>query len=349
MSESVTNLSGVRVVRTDSEIQCDVIDEWFRSRGAELVLLPADVNEDDLCQAVAHASLLLMCYTTINSNTIQVAKQLRGIVKYGVGIDAIDIEAATQCGIPVVNVPEYAEQTVAEGAFCLMLALLKKLLPVHQAMQQSGWIEPSNQWLGHDVFGKCVAIIGAGRIGRAFARMAGSGFSARVIAYDPFVSAAELAQLNIEKMDDLHALLAQADVISVHTVLNDDTRAMIGRKEFAAMMKQPIFINVSRGALVDEMALLDALNNHQIRGAGLDVYSSEPLNRTSHKLASLFDRDNVIVTPHLTFFTHEAMQRLTTDTLARCQELLLGKSVTLRSTDPRLVAQQGVLNVKFNT
>jgi len=332
------NLSGVCVVRTDAEIESNDIDAWFISRGANLVLLPGNVSEKDLCNAVSNATLILMCYTTISSKVIQSANQLRGIVKYGVGIDAIDIVAATEHGIPVVNVPEYAEQTVAEGAFCLMLALAKNLLPIHRKMQQDGWIDPASQWLGNDISGKTVAIIGAGRIGRAFARMAGHGFGAKVIAYDPHVSSEELKSLNIEKIDDLHVLLGQADIVSMHTVLNDSTHAIIGREEFAAMRRCPVLINVSRGALIDEYK--------QIAAAGLDVFSNEPLNKTSHKLSTLYERDNVILSPHLTFFTHEAMQRLTTDTLARCEEILRGESVVIRSKDPRLLAQHGILNVR---
>ncbi len=345
MSDSALDLRGVRIVRTDAEIECKDIDAWFTSKGAELILLPGTIDEAELCSAVADARLILMCYTSISSTVIEAANQLRGIVKYGVGIDAIDIVAATQRGIPVVNVPEYAEQTVAEGAFCLMLALMKKLLPIHQTMQQNGWIDPTSAWMSNDIHGKCVAIVGAGRIGRAFARMSGHGFGARVIAYDPNANPQELLGLGIEKIDSLHELLAQADIVSMHTVLNESTRGMIGSEEFAAMRRQPVFINVSRGALVDEAALLNALSTNQISGAGLDVFTNEPLDKSSHALVSLYKRDNVILTPHMTFYTKEAMQRLTDDTLARCEEILLGKGVTIRSNDPRLVAQHGVLNV----
>jgi len=339
------DLRGITIVRTDAEIECTDIDDWFIAKGANLVLLPGHISESELCNAVADAHLILMCYTTISANVIQAASHLRGIVKYGVGIDAIDITAATKHGIPVVNVPEYAEQTVAEGAFCLMLALVKKLLPIHHAMQQNGWIDPTAHWMGNDIHSKCVAIVGAGRIGRAFARMAGQGFGARVIAYDPHADSQELHALGIKKVDDLHLLLEQADIVSMHTVLNNATHTMIGAEEFAAMRRQPVLINVSRGALIDESALLNALNTKQISAAGLDVFTDEPLNRSSHPLASLYERENVILSPHMTFFTKEAMQRLTDDTLARCAEVLLGNSVTVRSNDPRLLAQHGVLNV----
>lgn len=341
------NLEGVRIVRTDSEIECPAIDTALRDAGAQLILLEGDIDSHSLCNALREAHLLLMCYTPITASAINSAPHLRGIVKYGVGIDAIDIPAATDAGIPVVNVPEYAEQTVAEGAFCLMLSLMKRLLPMHVAMQQQGWFNPASSWLGSDISGKCVAIVGAGRIGCAFARMAGQGFGANVIAYDPHVSREAMASMGLCKVDDLHALLNEADVVSIHTVLNPESSAMIGVNEFAAMTRHPVFINVSRGALVDEAALRSALDTGQIRAAGLDVYASEPLNKTSHALASLYGRDNVILLPHLTFFTHEAMQRLSDDTLARCVEILEGKRVTIRSTDPRLRAQERMLNVQI--
>ena len=341
-----SSIRGVRVVRTDAEIACPDIDEALRLAGAELVLLPGGVSEADLIAAVQEADLLLMCYTPITANVIEQTTKLRGIVKYGVGIDAIDIEAAMEKGIPTVNVPEYAENTVAEGAFCLLLGLAKRLLPVHKAVQSDGWIHPDVSWLGNDIRGMCVAIVGLGRIGSAFARMAGAGFGARVIGFDPAVSAEAMNAMGVEKYHRLPSLLAEADVVSLHCVLNSQTRTLIGHAEFSAMRRKPIFINVSRGALVDEQALIDALDSGQVRAAGLDVYGTEPLSRHRHPLASLFDRDNVILFPHLTFYTVEAMQRLSEEVLRRSAELLAGEPTTICSTDPRLTAQFGRLKVR---
>ena len=343
------DLSGIRIVRTDSLIECIDIDNALIEASAELVLLPDGVSEADLCNAVHDAQLILMCYTPITSTVIDNAPQLKGIVKYGVGIDAIDIPAATARGIPVVNVPDYAESTVAEGAFCLLLALQKRLLPITNAMHQHGWIDPATAWLGDDVRDKTIGVIGAGRIGCAFARMAHYGFGATVIGYDPYVSRDNMALAGIDKVDDLHELLAGADVVSIHSVLTSQTRTMIGPSEFAAMHRRPVFINVSRGALVDEDALIKAIDSGQISAAGLDVYANEPLNRLDHPLATLFGRDNVILLPHLTFFTHAAMRKLSEDTLARCREVLSGEPVVIRSSDPRLVTQAGALHVRLES
>ncbi|HBT40871.1 MAG TPA: hydroxyacid dehydrogenase [Rhodospirillaceae bacterium] len=329
----------VKVVRTDRELQCPVIDAGLKDMGVDLVLVPDGAGENVLLDAVADADLILMCYTPITARVIAAAPRLKGIVKYGVGIDAIDVQAARARGIPVVNIPEYAERTVAEGAFTLMLALAKKLIPLDRAMRADGWAWPEAKWLANDIAGKTVGIVGAGRIGRAFAQMAGAGFGARVIAYSPHTPPAELMRIGIEPVADLMELMARADVVSVHSVLNDETRGLIGARELAAMKPTAIILNVARGAVIDEAALVRALLEGRIAGAGLDVYSQEPLMREGHPLSPLFAMDNVILLPHLTFFTHEAMERLERETLERCREVLDGRPVTVKSPDPRLRAQ----------
>ena len=329
----------VKVVRTDRELQCPVIDAGLKDMGVDLVLVPDGAGENVLLDAVADADLILMCYTPITARVIAAAPKLKGVVKYGVGIDAIDVQAARARGIPVVNIPEYAERTVAEGAFTLMLALAKKLIPLDRAMRADGWAWPEAKWLANDIAGKTVGIVGAGRIGRAFAQMAGAGFGARVIAYSPHTPPAELMQIGIEPVADLMELMARSDVVSVHSVLNDETRGLIGARELAAMKPSALILNVARGAVIDEAALVRALLEGRIAGAGLDVYSQEPLMREGHPLSPLFAMDNVILLPHLTFFTHEAMERLERETLERCREVLDGRPVTVKSPDPRLRAQ----------
>ncbi|MEI9431955.1 NAD(P)-dependent oxidoreductase [Mesorhizobium sp. Cs1299R1N3] len=334
----------MKVIRTDRELECPGIDAGLRARGVELVTLPDGIPEADLMQAVTDADLLLMCYTPITARVIEAASRLKGIVKYGVGVDAIDIPAAMRRGIPVVNVPEYAEETVAEGAFALMIALAKRLPAITSAMSRDGWIWPEQLWLGRDISGATLGLVGCGKIGRSMARMAGQGFRARVLGFDPGVDAATMHAAGVEKADDLRAMLRACDFISLHCVLNDKTRGLIGKAELACLKPSAIIINVSRGALIDERALVEAVVAGRIGGVGLDVYSAEPLSKSGHPMRALFDRDNVILFPHLTFFTHEAMRRLEDDTLARCFEILEGRPVIIRSHDPRLRAQTlGVL------
>lgn len=331
------------IVRTDRELEVPRVDAALRDAGHTLTLLPDGISESELAAAVREAELLLMCYTPITARVIESAPRLKGIVKYGVGIDAIDIDAAKARGIAVVNVPEYAEETVAEGAFALMLALARKFKPIQHAMDSQGWIWPTARWAGLDLAGKTLGLVGVGRIGSKLARMAGAGFGMSVVGFDPHADTARLEQAGVERRTDLQALLAESDFVSVHCVLNAETRGLVGARELAAMKPSAFLVNVSRGAIVDEAALLLALQDRRIAGAALDVYSQEPLAKAGHPLSALYAMDNAIVWPHLTFFTLDAMQRLEDDTLARCFEILEGRPVQVKSRDPRLRAQrQGV-------
>jgi D-3-phosphoglycerate dehydrogenase / 2-oxoglutarate reductase len=319
-----------KVVRTDRELEVPAVDAGLRADGHELVLLADGVSESDLIRAVRDATLLLMCYTPVTRRVIESAEKLKGIVKYGVGLDAIAIDAARDRGIPVANVPEYAEETVAEGAFALMMALAKNHKGIEKVMSREGWTWPERRWLASDLAGKTVGIVGLGRIGTSFARMA-AGLRMRVRSYDPHVKGTE---------KDLRAMLAECDFLSIHCVLNAETRHLIGEAELRAMRPSAFLINVSRGAIVDEMALLNALREKRIAGVALDVYSHEPLAREGHPLSELYAMDNVILSPHLTFYTHEAMARLEAETLERCREVLEGRPLTVKSRDPRLRAQE---------
>lgn len=329
----------MKIVRTDRELQTPLVDTALREAGHELVLLPDGVDEETLIAEVRDADLLLMCYTPITRRVIEAAPKLRGIVKYGVGIDAIDIPAAAEHGVTVVNIPEYAEETVAEGAFALLIALTKKLPALDRQMHTEGWAWPEPSWLGSDIAGKTLGIIGLGKIGRSMARMAGQGFRARVIAYSPHTPEEEMRAIGVEKCDTLDALLSESDFVSVHSVLNDETHRMIGARELKLMKPTAILVNAARGAIIDEDALVKAMRENWIAGLGLDVFSREPLTLTDHPMSELFNHPNVILSPHLTFYTHDAMERLEQETLERCQELLDGRDVLVKSADPRLRIQ----------
>ncbi len=324
-----------RIIRTDRELEMQGVDAALRAAGHELVLLPDGVGDDELARALGDAELLLMCYTPVTARIIDAAPRLKGIVKYGVGIDAIDIDAARARGIAVVNIPEYAEETVAEGAFAMLIALAKKLKPIQRAIDDKGWIWPQAQWLGLDLAGKTLGLVGVGKIGSSMARMA-QAFRMRVVGFSPH----SLPHPGVERRDSLPAMLAECDFVSIHCVLNAETRGLIGERELAAMKPSAFLVNTARGAIVDEAALLRALQEQRIAGAALDVYSQEPLAQTGHPLSALYAMDNVILSPHVTFYTHEAMARLEAETLERCLEVLEGRPVTIKSRDPRLRAQR---------
>jgi D-3-phosphoglycerate dehydrogenase len=340
LARSVFNLPKFRfkAVRADREREFEAVDKSLSEAGGTLFQLPQGASEDALAEAASDADLLLVCHAPVTARVIGNAKKLKGIVKCGVGIDNIDIEAARLRRIPVVNVPDYAEETVAEGAFALMISLMKKVPAIDRAVREKGWIVPEPKWRGLDLAGRTLGLVGAGRIGRSMARMA-QGFRMRVVAYSPRIGAETLAEAGIEKRGDLRAMLGECDVVSIHAVLRRETRRMIGFAELSAMKPSAYLINTARGAIVDEVALVRALREGWIAGAALDVYDQEPLNREDHALRPLYEMDNVILFPHLTFYTEEAIARLEQETLARCFEILAGKPVRVKSQDPRLRAQ----------
>lgn len=225
---------------------------------------------------------------------------------------------------------------MAEGAFALLIALAKRLPEIGRAMEQEGWIWPESRWLGQDIAGKTLGLVGVGKIGRSMARMAGAGFRARVLGYDPNVDAGTMRAAGVEKVDDLSALLRGSDFVSLHCVLDAATRHLIGAAELAALKPSAILINVSRGALIDEVALVAAVVAGDIAAVGLDVYALEPLSRAGHPMSPLYGRDNVILFPHLTFFTHAAGDAAAGRRYAGAllRGALDGRPVTARSRDP---------------
>jgi D-3-phosphoglycerate dehydrogenase len=169
--------------------------------------------------------------------------------------------------------------------------------------------------------------------------MAGHGFRMNVLGFDPHVDGEQMARVGVEKREHLHGMLAQSDIVSVHAVLTPETQHLLGDRELRSMKPSAFLINVSRGAIVDEAALVDALRTNRIAGAALDVYSDEPLAMSEHPLSPLYAMDNVMLWPHLTFYTAEAMRRLEDETLERCFEILDGRPVLVKSRDPRLRSQ----------
>ncbi len=299
-----------KVVRTDRELELRRVDRVLQEAGGRLVLLPDGTPEAVLAHEVADADLLLMCYARIGAPVLAQAARLKAIVKYGVGIDAID---------------------------ALLMALFKRFKPLQQAMQRDGWAWPEPRWLAHDLSGKTLGLVGLGRIGRNMARMA-AAFRMRVLAFDPHLER-QAWPAGVERCAELDELLARSDAVSIHCVLDTQTRHLLGAAQLARMKPEALLVNVARGEIVDEAALLQALTEGRIAGAALDVYGREPLSRQGHPLSALYGMDNVLLWPHLSFYTHEAMQRLEDETLARCFEALRGEPLTVASRDPRLRAQ----------
>ncbi|MDP6787449.1 MAG: C-terminal binding protein [Rhodospirillales bacterium] len=307
-----------KVLRTDAELF--IIEQYMAQLDAVArVVTAASDAPDVLAREAADASVILTCYAEIPAPVIEAAPGLKGIVKYGVGVDNIDVEAATRAGVRVVNCPDYGSDTVADHAFALLIGLARRLTAIDRAMRDKAWVWPAPQFLGFDLAGKTLGLIGLGRIGRAMARR-GAGFAMDIVAYDPYVDAATMRGLGVEPAD-LDALLAGADFVSIHCVLTPQTRGLLGAAELARMKESAFLIDVSRGAIVDEAALVAALRAGRLAGAGFDVFPDEPL-KPGHPLLGM---DSVILTPHLAWYTHEAFERVERQTLDSVLDVLAGR------------------------
>jgi D-3-phosphoglycerate dehydrogenase len=307
-----------KILITDDEVHIDnIIDEL---RTIADVMRCNNNHEQTLVRDSENVDLIIVsCFTKITAPVISGAKNLKAILKYGVGVDNIDLVAATQKGVLVVNCPQYGSDTIAEHAFALMICLAKKLLQVDALMRKKGWLWPSAKLMGTDLSDKTLGLIGFGRIGRAMARKA-LGFGMKIKIFDPYVGSDTVSDFQAEFVS-LNTLLKTSDVVSIHCILTPETKHLIAEAELNMMKKSAFLIDVSRGAIIDEEALLTTLQENRIGGAGLDVFADEPLE-PEHPLFAL---DNVILTPHLAWYTKQAYERLEQETLQRTLEILEGR------------------------
>lgn len=254
----------------------------------------------ELFAAVAEAdALITRSATSVTRELLTAAPRLKVIGRAGVGIDNIDLDAATERGIIVINVAGGNSVAVAEHVFGLLLAMARHIIPAHLSVQEGRW--ERSRFVGDELRGKTMGIIGLGRVGRQVAIRA-SAFAMRVIAYDPYISAASFQSVGAERVTDLNELLETADVVTIHTPLTEETRGMIGEEALRRMKKGAYLINAARGSIVDEAALVAALESNHLAGAAIDVFAKEPPG--DHTLYRL---PNVVLSPHLGGSTREAL------------------------------------------
>src|SRR5207302_2201633 len=238
--------------------------------------------------------------TKLTSELIERADRLKVIGRAGVGIDNVDVAAATRRGIVVANAPESTVIAAAEHAVGLLMAMTRNIPQAHAALKQGRWERKT--YGGIELADKTLGVLGFGRLGQQVARRA-AGLGMHVVAYDPFVSPERFRELGVERVEDEDGVYEAADFITLHLPLTDETRASIDAKAFARMRDGVRIVNAARGELVDEAALLEALRSGKVAGAALDVFSEEPYT------GPLLELDNVVVTPHLAASTEEAQDR----------------------------------------
>jgi D-3-phosphoglycerate dehydrogenase / 2-oxoglutarate reductase len=258
-----------------------------------------------LFAALADAdALLVRSATKVDAEALGHAPRLKVVARAGVGLDNVEVPAATANGVMVVNAPTSNIVSAAEHAVALLLAVARNVPAADASLRAGEWKRSS--FSGVELAGKTVGVVGLGRIGQLFAQRV-AAFGTELIAYDPYVSAARAAQLGIELVD-LDELLARSDVISIHLPKTPETKGLIGAKELSKVKPGVLIVNAARGGLIDEQALAVAIRDGQVAGAGIDVFETEPTTSSP-----LFELPQVVVTPHLGASTVEAQDRAGTD------------------------------------
>src|SRR5262245_54828477 len=262
--------------------------------------------------------------------------KLRAVARAGVGVDNIDVPAATRKGVVVMNTPGGNTVSAAEHTIALLLALARRIPAADATMKAGGW--DRNKFVGTEVAGKTLGVVGLGRIGREVARRA-KGMDMRVIALDPFVTAAKAAELGYETAASLDELLPKVDFLTLHVPGRAETKSLIGTRELGLMKKTARVLNVARGGIVDEKALADALAAGTIAGAGVDVFTAEPVVADN----PLLKAPNVVLTPHLGASTVEAQENVAVEAAQLIADFLLrgrvANAVNMASVDPKELAE----------
>ena len=311
---------GVVVLLLDSEYEdLSLESDVAAAAGAVLVRAsPSAATEEDVISqpALSIASVILVELAPITDRVLEAASSCRAILRYGTGLDNIDQEAARRRGIDVRGVPGYAADSVADHTVALMLSVLRNVPRAAQVVADGGWRSTGSVTQPRSLRGLRLGILGLGAIGRQVAARA-SGFGMLCVGYDPYVSDEDLVGTGIERttMDDV---LSSSDVVSLHLPLTTDTRHLISADSIHMMRAGSVIINTSRGGLLDEGALLEAIDTGKLLGAGLDVTDPEPPDRYS----PLRTHPRIVLTPHVAFWSDQSERELRTRVASHLKEVL---------------------------
>jgi len=276
------------------------------------------VAAEDILAVARDADAILVTYAKLPGELLRQLQRCKAIGRFGLGVDNIDTKTAAELGIVVTYVPDYCMHEVSDHAMALLLALARKIPFSNKLVQAGRWEMPAVAPLRR-LAGQVLGLIGFGNIPRALAPKA-KAFGFEVIAHDPYAAKDVFAACGVEAVS-LEVLLARSDAISVHAPLTPATRGLIDAAAFARMKQGAVIVNTARGPLIDEPALLAALDSGHLGGAALDVVASEPLPKDS----PLLGRDNVILTPHTAFYSVEALDELQTKCATDVASVLRGQ------------------------
>ncbi len=303
----------------------------FQERGCDVDVITGETPEQLIARIGEYDGLAIRSSTKVTKEILDAATNLKVIGRAGIGVDNVDIPAASAKGVVVMNTPFGNSITTAEHAIALMFALARQLPEADASTQAGKW--EKNRFMGAEVTGKTLGLIGAGNIGSIVADRA-LGLRMKVVAFDPFLSPERAVDMGVEKVE-LDELLARADFITLHTPLTDQTRNILSAENLAKTKKGVRIINCARGGLVDEVALKELLDNGHIAGAALDVFVTEPA-----KEHPLFGTPNFVATPHLGASTNEAQVNVALQVAEQMADYLVNGGVTNALNVPSLSAEE---------
>lgn len=304
--------------------------EIFKENGVE-VDVKVGMTPDELIACIGeYDGLAIRSATKVTEAVLNAAKKLKVVGRAGIGVDNVDTKAATARGVVVMNTPFGNSVTTAEHAIAMMFSLARQIPQASSSTHANKW--EKNKFMGVELTGKTLGLIGAGNIGSIVADRA-QGLKMRVIAYDPFLTKEKAESMNVEKVE-LDELLKRADFITLHTPLNDATRGILGKEAFAKMKKGVHIVNCARGGLIDEAALKTAIQEGKVSGAALDVFEVEPA-----KDNLLFGMEEIICTPHLGASTNEAQENVALQVAEQMSDYLVNGTVTNAINMPSVSAE----------
>lgn len=311
---------GFKVLFSDYEYTSVEIEEnLIREQVPDVEFIHAQCRtEEEVIEVAKDVDAIINQYAPLGKKVIEQLENCKVIARYGVGFNTIDLPSAAAKNIIVCNVTDYCLDEVSDHALALILSLARKVTFLNNKVKQGIW----DYKVATPMFrlkGRVLGLLSFGNIAQKVAQKA-KVFGFKVIAYDPFVPEEAAKNLDVELVD-FDDLFKRSDVISVHTPLNDATRGMVGKEQFALMKKEAFIVNTSRGPVIDEKALIEALQNHEIAGAGLDVLEIEPIEEGN----PLLEMEHVILNPHAAWHSSESEIELKTKTAQNVADVLLGK------------------------
>ncbi len=305
--------------------------EIFKRRGIEVEFRPGLSPAEVRAIIAPFDGLAVRSATKVTRELMEAAPNLKVVGRAGIGVDNVDVTSATARGVVVMNTPYGNAITTAEHAIAMMFALARQLPDASTSTKAGKW--EKNRFMGVELFGKTLGLIGCGNIGSIVADRA-IGLKMKVVAFDPFLSETRAIEIGVEKVD-LNTLLERADIITLHTPLTEQTRNIISRENIARMKKGARLINCARGGLVDEAALHDALKVGHLAGAALDVFETEPATESP-----LFGLENVVCTPHLGAATAEAQENVALQIADQMADYLLTGAVANAINSPSVTSEE---------